>query len=84
VDGSVSHFIAVTGRFTMGVTQLKVKKEEGAGAVMWTNMNGDAAAFRRILQVRFAEKSRPPPRLIFSQIIDLASLPHFRIPSRRA
>jgi hypothetical protein len=30
------HFIVVTGRFTMGVTQLKVKEEEGAGAVMWT------------------------------------------------
>jgi hypothetical protein len=60
------HFIVVTGRFTMGVTQLKVKKEVGAGAVMWTNLNA-AAAFRRILPVGFAEKSRPPPRLIFSQ-----------------
>jgi hypothetical protein len=41
----------------MGVTQLKVKKEEGAGAVMWTTLNEGAAAFRRILPVRFAEKS---------------------------
>lgn len=38
----------------MGVTQLKVKKEEGAGAVMWPNPNGDAAAFRRTLPVRLA------------------------------
>jgi hypothetical protein len=77
------HFIAVTGRFAMGVTQLKAKKEEGAGAVMWTNLNEDAAAFRRILPVRFAEKSRPPPQLIFSQNRpgQLASFPH-AVPTR--
>jgi hypothetical protein len=77
------HFIAVTGRFAMGVTQLKAKKEEGAGAVMWTNLNEDAAAFRRILPVRFAEKSRPPPQLIFSQNRpgQLASFPH-PVPTR--
>ena len=51
----------------MGVTQLKVEKEEGAGAVRWWNLNVDDAAFRRILLVRLAQKSRPPPRLIFSQ-----------------
>jgi hypothetical protein len=77
------NFVAVTGRFTMGVTQLKLKKEEGAGAVIWPNMNEDAAAFCRTLPVRFAEKSRTPPRLIFCKI-DLASLPHLRIPSRCA
>jgi hypothetical protein len=72
------HFIAVTGRFTVGVTQLKVKKEEGAGEVMWTNLNEDAAAFRRILPLGFAVKSRPPLRLIFSQNRpgQLASFPH--------
>jgi hypothetical protein len=77
------HLIVVTGRFTMGVTQLKVKKEEGVGAVMWTNLNEDAAAFRRILLVGFAEKSRPPPRLIFSQNRpgQLASFPH-PVPTR--
>jgi hypothetical protein len=77
------HFIAVTGRFTMGVAELKVKKEEGAGVIMWTNLNEDAAAFRRILPVRFAEKSRPPPRLIFSQNRpgQLASFPH-PVPTR--
>ena len=40
----------------MGVAQLKVKKEEEAGAVMWPTPNGDAAAFRRTLLVR-VEKS---------------------------
>jgi hypothetical protein len=67
----------------MGVTQLKVEKEDGAGAVRWPNPNVDDATFRRILPVRFAQKSRMPSRLIFSQI-ELASLPHFRIPSRHA
>jgi hypothetical protein len=41
----------------MGVTHLKGEKEEGAGAVRWPNPNVDDAAFRRILPVRFAEKS---------------------------
>lgn len=67
----------------MGVILLKVEKEEGAGAVRWWNPNVDDAAFRRILPVRLAQKSRTPFRLIFSQI-NLASLPHFRIPSRHA
>ena len=58
----------------------KVKKEGGAGAVMWPNPGVDDAAFRRTLPVRLADKSRTPLRLIFRSI-DLASLPHFRIPS---
>jgi hypothetical protein len=67
----------------MGVTQLKVKKEEGAGAVMWPKPNEDAAAFRRTLSVRLAEKSRTPPRLIFSQYRPsrLTSFPH-SVPTR--
>jgi hypothetical protein len=31
----------------MGVTQLKVKREEVAGEVMWPNPNVDDATFRR-------------------------------------
>jgi hypothetical protein len=30
----------------MGVTQLQVKKEEEAGAIMWPNQNVDDATFR--------------------------------------
>jgi hypothetical protein len=67
----------------MGVTQLKVEKEEGAGAVMWPNPDVDDATFHRILPVRLAKKSRTPSRLIFRKI-DLVSSPHFRIPSRHA
>jgi hypothetical protein len=56
----------------------KVKKEEGAGAVMWPNPSVDDAAFRRTLPVRLADKSRTPLRLIFSQHRpgQLASFPH--------
>jgi hypothetical protein len=62
----------------MGVTQLKVEKEEGAGAVRLWNPYVDDAAFRRILPVRLAQKSRTPSRLIFSQNRprQLASFPH--------
>jgi hypothetical protein len=65
-------------RLTMGVTQLKVKEEKGAEAIVLPNLNVDDAAFRRTLPVRLAEKSRTPPRLIFSQnrLGQLASFPH--------
>jgi hypothetical protein len=71
------------GWLTMGVTQLKGNKEEGAGAVMWPNPSVDDAAFRRTLPVRLAEKSRTPPRLIFLQNRpgQPASFPH-PIPTR--
>jgi hypothetical protein len=67
----------------MGVTQLKVKKEEGAGAVMWPNPNGDDATFHRTLPVRLAERSQTPPRPIFSpnRPSQLASFPQ-PVPTR--
>jgi len=70
-------------RLTMGVTQLKVEKEEGAGAVRWPNPDVDDATFHRILPVRLAKKSRTPSRLIFSQNRprQLASFPH-PVPTR--
>jgi hypothetical protein len=45
------------GWFALGVTQLKVKKEEGAGAVIGTTPIEDAATFRRSLFVGLAAKS---------------------------